>query len=345
MSHVHPSGRSLHAVRLRAAVASFVVGVAMLLAKWAAYWLTGSHAILSDALESFVNVAASAFALLSLMLAARPPDPKYPYGYGKVAYFSAGFEGGLIALAACAILYETAQGFYYGQTLHRLDLGVALMALTGLVNLALGLVLVRLGKRTQSLILEADGRHMLADVVTSFGVVFGIGLVLLTGKVWLDSVVALLVALNILWTGYTLVRQAVIGLMDRADPQMLGRIVEALERERRPGWIDIHQLRAWQAGDRSFVDFHLVVPEQWTVSQVHDAHLACLESLGRALGEPTEIIIHFDPARRGQQPAESMRPWTVASAVRVPASGELGSEPELEHVHASATVGDTGRGA
>jgi cation diffusion facilitator family transporter len=312
-----------------AAVVSLVVGGVLLGAKWVAYWLTGSHAILSDALESIVNVAASGFALVSVVLSARPPDPKYPYGYGKIAYFSAGFEGGLIALAACAIVYEAVQGLVYGQALRQLDLGIGIIAVASLVNLALGLGLVRVGRRTQSLILTADGQHILADAYTSFGVVAGVGLVRLTGRQWLDGLVALLVGLNLLRTGYGLVREGIIGLMDRADPAMLGRVVEALQAERQPGWIDLHQLRAWQAGDRVFLDFHLVVPDHWTVSQVHDTHVRCREVLQRALGVPNEIIIHFDPERDDGFDEESKRAWTLPDAVRVPAAGERGSEASL----------------
>lgn len=316
----------LRSRRLPAMLASLLVGVALLLVKWVAYWLTGSHAILSDALESIVNVVASGFGVLSVLLSTRPPNPKYPYGYGKIAYFSAGFEGGLIVLAACAIIYESVQGLVYGQPLRQLNVGLVLILLASMANLALGLMLVRQGKRTHSLILQADGRHILTDVYTSFGVVGGVALVMLTDWHWLDEAVAILVALNIVWTGYTLVREGVIGLMDRADPQVLAQIVDALQNARRTGWIDLHQLRCWQAGDRTFVDFHLVVPDDWTVSQLHDTHVQCREILRGALGASTEIIIHFDPHRETDEAVDDCPVWTVAGAVHVPAAGELGSE-------------------
>lgn len=303
--------------RRAAAVLSMVVGFAMLGGKWAAYLLTGSHAILSDALESVVHVAATVFALVSLIVAARPPDPKYPYGYGKIGYFSAGFEGGLIALAALAIFYESIQGFLVGEAPKKLDLGMALIAGASVVNLALGLWLIRLGRRTGSLILEADGQHVLTDSYTSFGVVAGIGLVWWTGWPWLDPAVALLVGLNILRTGFELVREAYSGLMDRADERLLARIVSALQEGRRPGWLDVHHLRAWQAGDRTYVDFHLVVPPDWTVAQLHEAHDQARDLLRDALGPSTESIIHFDPDQPGlgHRPDE---PWTPESAVRTP---------------------------
>ncbi|HEV3168589.1 MAG TPA: cation diffusion facilitator family transporter [Isosphaeraceae bacterium] len=310
----------------RAALVSLGVGIVLLVAKWVAYWLTGSHAILSDALESIVNVVASGFALLSVLLSARPPDPKYPYGYGKITYFSAGFEGGMIALAACAILYEAVQGLVYGQELRRLDHGLIIMGAASVVNFALGLWLLRLSRQTDSLVLKAEGRHVVADAYTSTGVVVGVGLVLMTGWRWLDGAVAILVGLNVLWTGYSLVREAFVGLMDRADPDVLAKIVAALQNVRQPGWIDLHQLRCWQAGDRTFVDFHLVVPDHWTVADVHDAHVLCRETLRQVLGDATEMIIHFDPDPRARTVAEHQRRWTVEQAVRVPAEGELGSE-------------------
>jgi divalent metal cation (Fe/Co/Zn/Cd) transporter len=149
----------------------------------------------------------------------------------------------------------------------------------------------------------------------------------LTGAAWLDGLVAILVGLYVLWTGYGLVRKAVLGLMDRANVDLLARLVDVLQQAREPGWIDLHQLRAWQAGDATFVDFHLVVPAHWTVARIHETHVRARDLLRRALGEATEIIIHFDPVDRRLGSDAASRPWTVQSAVRVPQPGELGSEP------------------
>ncbi len=301
-----------------AALISLGIGVLMLVGKWAAFVLTGSSAILSDALESIVHVVATAFAFLSILLIARPPDPKYPYGYGKIAYFSAGFEGGLIALASLAILYEAIKGLIFPKDLDHLGAGLALIFLASMVNLVLGLWLIRKGEKGQSLILEADGHHVLADAYTSFGVVAGVALVWLTGLRWLDPVVAIIVGLNILRTGYYLVREAVIGLMDRADPDLLEKIIKALQADRREGWIDVHHLRAWKAGDRTFVDFHLVVPRDWTVLRLHEAHDQARDTLRAALGDETETIIHFDPDSPGAFPNAADVKWCLSEAVRVP---------------------------
>lgn len=300
-----------------AARLSLVVGLGMLGGKWTAYLITGSEAILSDALESVVHVAATAFALMSLVLGSRPPDAKYPYGYGKIGYFSAGFEGGAIVLAALAILYEAVKGLIEGESLNRLGVGIVLIFAASLVNLALGLWLIKRGRQTRSLVLVADGKHVLADSYTSFGVVAGVALVWLTKWNRLDGIVAILVAINILKTGYELTRDAYTGLMDRADPELLERIVSALQARRREDWIDIHHLRAWRAGDRVFVDFHMVVPEHWTVGRLHEAHDAVRDLIQEAIDNDADVNIHFDPDP-ADSPYESRFPWTVEHAIQPP---------------------------
>ncbi len=306
-----------NARRRSAAIVSVVVGVCMLVGKWVAFSLTGSSAILSDALESIVHIVATSFALFSLIVAARPPDDKYPYGYGKIGYFSAGFEGALIAVAAIAIFYEAAQGLLSGEPPRQLGLGLVIILIASAVNLILGKWLVHQGKKTRSLILEADGRHVLTDAYTSFGVVAGVALVLLTNWYWLDSLIAILVGLNILATGFQLTRHAFLGLMDRADSTLLTQMVEALQHGRQPGWLDLHNLRAWQSGDRTFVDFHLVVPRDWTVDQLHDAHIAARELIRTVTPGLVESVIHFDPDRP-ERPTNPKAPWTLPSAMRTP---------------------------
>ncbi len=316
------SASTSYSSRRTAALLSLGVGFLMLFGKWTAFVITGSYAILSDALESVVHVVATAFALASIIIAARPADLKYPYGYGKIGYFSAGFEGGLIALAGLAILYEAGVALIRGSEPTRLDLGMLLIAAAAGINLVLGLYLIRLGRRQNSLILTADGQHVLADSYTSLGVLVGVGLVWLTGLAWLDGLVAIGFGLNILWTGWGLVRESFSGLMDRADPALLGRVVDAFQAAREPGWVDLHQLRAWQAGDRVFVDFHLAVPHDWTVTQIHDANDRLHDILCELLGDETELIVHFDPDRPD---FDAGRPWTVENATRIP--GLLADDP------------------
>ena len=318
------------AQRRRAMLVSLLVGLGMLGGKWAAFLLTGSSAILSDALESVVHVVATAFAFAGILLTARPPDEKYPYGYGKISYFSAGFEGGLIVLAAIAIVYEAVIGLLARESIKQAGAGFAIISVAFVVNGLLGLWLIGQGKKTSSLILVADGQHVLSDSVTSLGVVVGVALAWLTGWWWIDPLVAILVALNIVRIGYHLTREAYMGLMDRADPELLAQIVAALQAAREPGWIDIHQLRAWRAGDRVFVDFHLVVPPAWTVEQLHEANERILNALRSALGTSTEIYIHFDPDRPGQAADTRLTSaWTTPDAVRIPAPGTLGAESSV----------------
>lgn len=329
------SGNVTHArLRRSAMLLAVLVGVGMIAGKWAAYLLTNSHAILSDALESIVHLAATVFAYVSIWLSAKPPDPKYPYGYGKIDYFSAGFEGGLIVLAALAILYEATQGLIRGEAPQRLDAGLALIGLASVVNLALGYWLIAQGKKTGSIILQADGQHVLADSVTSFGVILGVGLVWFTGWRVLDPIVAYLVALNILKTGYQLVWKGATGLMDRADAALLETIVSVLSERRLPEWLDVHQLRAWQAGDRTHIDFHLVVPPELTAIQLHDTLHQARAALRAELSEATEVIIHFDPNVPERSYAHVS--WTLETATRSP-GGEL---PRIAANDESVLVGD-----
>src|SRR5437867_2176636 len=217
-------------VRLRAGLISLAVSVVLLGAKYQAYLLTGSTAILSDALESIVNVVAAVFALGGLIFAGRPADRNHPYGHGKIEFFSAAFEGGLIAFASVVIVYQAARILIAGAEVRQIGAGVVIVLATGMVNLILGWYLVRTGRRYQSLTLVADGKHVIADFWTSAGVVVGLLLVNLTGLAWLDPVVALLVALSLMWTGFRLVRHAAGGLLDEEDPILLTRVLDWLQR-------------------------------------------------------------------------------------------------------------------
>ena len=284
------------AARLFAGKLSLAGGVLILLGKFGAYGLTGSSAVFSDALESVVNVGAAALVLYSVTLAAAPADRNHPYGHGKVEFFAAGVEGTLIIGAALLILVQAGLDLWRGPQLERLDLGLALLvALTG-GNAALGSYLIRTGRRTRSPALVADGKHLMTDVVTSVGVVAGLAVVWLTGWVWLDPIVAIAVALNILRTGRGLLREAVSGLMDEADQDLLARIVTLAEARREPEWIDVHSLRAWRSGAASHIDLHLVVPRYYQVELLH--HID--EQLERTVVEAAgggDAIIHFDPCR------------------------------------------------
>jgi cation diffusion facilitator family transporter len=277
---------------------SLVVGVGLLWVKFFAYQLTGSTAVLSDALESIVNVVAAVFALGSLLFAGRPADRNHPYGHGKIEYFAAAFEGGLIAFAAILIIYEAIQGFFEPPELRQIDLGLLITLGAGLVNATLGWFLIRTGRATQSLTLLADGQHVLSDFWTSLGVIVGLLLVRLTGLSWFDPLVAAIVGLNLGWTGFWLVRHAAGGLLDEEDTGLIGRLVKAFDAYRMPGIIRVHHLRAIRSGRFTHVDAHLVVPEYWPVDRAHILAESFEERVMSSCGVEGEIVFHIDPCHR-----------------------------------------------
>ncbi|HEY7205057.1 MAG TPA: cation diffusion facilitator family transporter [Methylomirabilota bacterium] len=285
-------------IRLVAMAISLTVSIGLLAAKFQAFRLTGSTAILSDALESIVNVVAAGFAIAALVFAHRPADRNHPYGHGKMEFLSAAFEGGLIAFAAVLIIYEAVLGLIDGVTLRSLDVGLWVVLGAGLVNLVLGFFLVRTGRRYHSLTLVADGRHVLSDFYTSAGVVVGLLLVMITGITWLDPVVALVVALNLMWTGLRLVREASAGLLDEEDTALLDRLLVVLEPHLGQGVIRVHHLRAIRAGRFHHVDAHLVVPEFWTVERSHELAEDLGERVMKELGVEGEMLLHTDPCHR-----------------------------------------------
>jgi len=285
-------------VRLRAALLSLVIATLILAAKYQAYRMTGSTAVLSDALESIVNVLAAVFALGGLIFAGRPADRNHPYGHGKIEFFSAAFEGGLIAFASILIVYEAVRTLVSGPDVRQIGAGLLIVFGSGLVNLALGIYLVRTGRRYVSLTLVADGQHVLADVWTSAGVIVGLALVQLTGRVWLDPLVALLVALWLMLTGVRLVRHAAGGLLDEEDPLLLKRVLDALQKYVGGGVIRVHHLRAIRSGRFQHVEAHLVVPEFWSVERAHDLSEDVAARVMRDLGAEGEMVFHTDPCHR-----------------------------------------------
>ena len=277
-------------------IAAGSVGVAILVLglKLGAWGLTGSVALLADALESVVNVAAALAALLAVHYAAMPPDANHPYGHTKAEYVSAVVEGALIVIAAVAILHEAWGALAAPRAPDQAGYGLAVSALATAINAGWAMVLFRQARVGRSPALRADGRHLMSDVVTSGGVILGVGLVALTGILWLDPLLAALTALNILWSGGRLIRESLGGLMDEAvEPDLLARIRAAVATSAE-GAIEAHDLRTRHAGRLTFIEFHLVVPGEMRVDAAHDI---CdrIEAALRSEIEGATITIHVEP--------------------------------------------------
>jgi cation diffusion facilitator family transporter len=273
---------------------SLIFGLVMLLGKVTAYVMTHSAAILSDAAESVVHVVAVAFAAFSLRLSAKPAAPQFLYGYERIAFFSAGFEGGMIILAAIAILAAAIEKWIAGLSLENLGTGALLVLAAGTLNAGLGYYLLRVGHRTKSLILEADGKHVLTDSWTSLGVVGGLGLVLLTHWKPFDPLVAIAVAMNILWSGGRLVWHSAVGLLDYSDPDTGRKIREKLDAICSELGISYHGVRFRTTGYRQIVEVHLLFPHLTPVGEAHRLATILEERLPKDLGIPAEIITHLE---------------------------------------------------
>lgn len=293
-----PVSLEANRARIRAVSISLAVSILLLGVKYCGYLATGSAAILSDALETITNIVGTVFALGGIFYAIRPPDEGHPYGHGKIEYMSAVFEGGLISFAAVLIVWFAVQELIFGAELEQVDLGLAITVGAGLVNLALGAYLVRVGRRVNSVTLIADGRHALSDFKTSVGVIVGLALVWLTDRPVFDPLAALAVGLNLGWTGVGLVRHGAGGLLDEEDTELLRRIVDAFEASAFPGIIRVHRLRAIRSGPVTHADAHLIVPEYWTVETAHEAVVAFEHAVLSAGEVEGEIVFHTDPCAR-----------------------------------------------
>ena len=301
-------------LRRRAGLVSLVVALVLLFAKFQAYRITGSTAVLSDALESIVNVVASIFALGGLLFAGAPADRNHPYGHGKIEFVAAAFEGGLIVFAALLIVWEACQAMVTGVEVKDLDVGLWITVGAGVANALLGWFLISVGRRTRSLTLVADGQHVLADFWTSVGVVTGLGLVAYTGVEWFDPVAAIVVALYLLWTGGRLLRTAAGGLLDEEDAELVDRLVAELGTHLGQGVIRVHHLRAIRAGRFHHVSAHLVVPEFWTVERSHTLSERLAQQVMTKLGVEGELVFHTDPCHRAYCRMCDVEPCAVRAA-------------------------------
>lgn len=297
--------------------------------KFAAWLLTHSNAIFTDALESLVNVVAGAFALYSLYLAAKPKDEDHPYGHGKIEFISATFEGSMVFAAGLAIVIKSGYSFLHPSPITDLDTGIWLSVLTGVVNLGMGLYAVQRGKKTDSATLRAGGKHLLSDAWSTAGLILGLALLRITGWVWIDTAVAVLFGIYILYMGVHILRESVGGIMDQADPKLIGEIVAFLDANRQPDWIDIHNLRIIKYGANIHIDCHVTMPFYYTVEQAHESAERMHQLIEGHYGSSIEIFVHIDPCLptsckicavencpKRSEPFQRHEPWTTENAMK-----------------------------
>ena len=273
---------------------SIAAAISTILLKGVAWRLTGSVGLLSDAIESVVNLAGALMALWMLTLAALPADDDHAHGHGKAEYFSSAFEGFLILLAAVSIAYTAIDRLLNPQPLDALGIGLLVSVVASVINFATARILLRVGEKYNSITLEADAHHLMTDVWTSAGVISGVGLVWITGWLWLDPAIALLVAANIVWTGWRLMQRSAAGLMDISLPADSLEQVEALLAEYRAQGLDFHALRTRQAGSRAFITLHILVPGHWTVQHGHDWAERIEGDIRKALPR-AHVTTHLEP--------------------------------------------------
>jgi cation diffusion facilitator family transporter len=270
------------------------VSVILFVIKVVAWYLTRSVAILTDALESTVNVVAGFISLYSLYVAAKPRDEDHPYGHGKAEFVSAAFEGSMIFIAGLIIIYEAINNLLHPHTLQQLDFGIYLVSFTALVNFAVGYYCVKTGTRNNSLALVASGKHLQSDTYSTLGIVAGLILMYFTHWGWLDSAVAILFAFLIIFTGYRIIRSSLAGIMDEADRELLRKVVELLNGNRRENWVDLHNVRIIKYGSILHMDCHLTVPWYLNVHEAHQEIDELTKLVRNEFGESVEFFVHND---------------------------------------------------
>jgi len=270
------------------------VGVVLLAIKLAAWYITDSVAILTDALEGIVNVIAAFIGLYSLYLSAQPKDSNHPYGHGKVEFISAGIEGVMIAFAGLWIIFEAINHIINPQEIKQIDIGIVLIVFAGLTNFIVGYLAVKKGKKNNSIALISSGKHLISDTYTTLGVITGLIIIKVTSIYWLDSVFAMIFGIIIIFTGVKILRQSVAGIMDEADTQLLEDMVETLNKNRVPNWIDLHNLRIIKFGSGLHIDCHLTVPWYLTVKEAHEEVDAIEALIQKKYGNNIELFVHSD---------------------------------------------------
>jgi cation diffusion facilitator family transporter len=279
-----------------------VVSSTLLVAKFVAYFITNSVSVLTDALESIVNVAAAFIGLYSLYVSAKPRDADHPYGHGKAEFISAAIEGTLVLSAGAIIMYSAGKSFFVPRELQQVDTGIYLVGATALINWVFGFVTLRQGRRNNSLALVASGKHLQTDSYSTLAIIVGLGLIALTGYSWIDPVVAIIFGGVIIYTGYRIIRKSLAGIMDEADMNLLARMVEVLDGSRQDNWVDLHNLRVIKYGNVLHVDCHLTVPWYLSVQQAHGEVNKLDRQIRASFGEAMELFVHSDGCQYFQCP-------------------------------------------
>lgn len=281
--------------QMRLVLLSLVTGIVLMLIKFVAYFITESNAIFSDAAESIVNIVASGFAYYSIYLAAQPKDENHPYGHGKVEFFSVFVEGGMIFIAGSIILIKSIYSIFSPQPISNVDEGMYLILASSLINFAVGFYLMKRGKALRSLTIEADGKHLQVDAYSSIGLIAGLLIMKLTGLAWIDLALSFALGTFILYNGYKLLRKSISGLMDESDSEVIEEVVSILNKNRKPEWIDVHNLRVQRYGQELHIDCHLTLPNYYSLNKVHDSISDFDQMLNTNLDSKTEFFIHADP--------------------------------------------------
>jgi cation diffusion facilitator family transporter len=270
-------------------------GLLIMAIKVVAYFLTHSNAVLTDALESIINIITGIFALFSLYYASQPKDEDHPYGHGKIELLSAGFEGGLIFISGILIIAKSVYGFFQPNTIHSLDIAAILSLIAGIANYVMGQYLINLGKKHHSVVMTADGKHLISDTISSIGLVIGLLVIHFTKLFWLDHLIAIIFGGFIFYTGYKLLKQAITGLLDEADYENLEKLIQILNEHRNDKWIDIHNLRVLKYGHTLHIDAHITLPWYENLENTHYEVISVEKLIKEKIHEDIEFFIHSDP--------------------------------------------------
>lgn len=273
------------------------VGIILFVGKLVAWKLTNSDAVFSDAMESIVNVISAFLGLYSLYLAAKPKDENHPYGHGKVEFVTSAIEGSLISIAGVMIIYEGTNSLISGKVLSKLDLGIWIIAATAIINYIIGYISIQKGKRENSIVLISSGKHLQSDTITTLGVVVSLVLIYFTKIVWIDSLVALFFGFYIIVIGYKIIRKSLSGIMDEADPEMLGRLARFLNKNRKAEWIDIHNMKIQQFGSKLHIDAHLTLPWYFELRTAHNEMEALIKLIAKNTDRQVEFNFHMDDCK------------------------------------------------